>query len=344
MIESVHLRNYGKITDLQANSLGKINLIVGTNGCGKTFLLKSLYTAIKSVEELGRGDDVRNIVDILSERLRWCFQTKKLGDLVKKGTKEHLAFDMSCGAGKIISYTFSNSTEVKVNHVVCTHPPRNENSIFLPAKEVLSLYNIINEYSRIQKRFGFDSTYSDLIEALSIAPHRGKNYKVFSLARESLFKLLGGKADFDSKKNEWYYKEGNMKFPIGSASEGVKKLSILDRLLANGYLSRDSVIFIDELESALHPRAISEFIKLIAEMAEQMNIQFFISTHSYHVVKSLHLVAVKKNIPTPFISFEKDEENNAVYKVADLRDEVPDNPIIQESIRIFEEEMELAFQ
>ena len=81
-----------KIDNMSFDKFQNMNLIIGENGTGKTFLLKVLYTAMKTVEDYRRGDDVRSSADILAERLRWCFQTEKLGDIVKKGTDEPLVF------------------------------------------------------------------------------------------------------------------------------------------------------------------------------------------------------------------------------------------------------------
>ena len=53
------------------------------------------------------------------------------------------------------------------------------NSVFIPAKEVLSLFSVILKSREIDKSFGFDDTYYDLVKALRIAPSKGKNYKVF---------------------------------------------------------------------------------------------------------------------------------------------------------------------
>ena len=44
-------------------------MIIGENGTGKTFLLKALYSAVKSLEDYKRGDDISPINDILSEKL-----------------------------------------------------------------------------------------------------------------------------------------------------------------------------------------------------------------------------------------------------------------------------------
>ena len=43
--------------------------------------------------------------------------------------------------------------------------------------------------------------------------------------------------------------------------EGIKKIGIIDRLLSNRYLQSGSIVFIDEPESFLHPKAIIEFIE-----------------------------------------------------------------------------------
>ena len=47
-------------------------------------MLKALYSAVRSVEEYRRGDDIKTISEVLSEKLRWTFQVEKLGDMVFK--------------------------------------------------------------------------------------------------------------------------------------------------------------------------------------------------------------------------------------------------------------------
>lgn len=83
-IEDLQLKNFGMIENFQCNQFSNINLIIGENGTGKTFLLKALYSAVKSLEDYKRGDDISPINDILSEKLRWTFQVDKLGDIVSK--------------------------------------------------------------------------------------------------------------------------------------------------------------------------------------------------------------------------------------------------------------------
>ena len=67
IINRIEIENLGRIKKLFCDSLSGINLIIGENGSGKTFLLKALYSAIRTTEEYKRGDDIRNANGILAE-------------------------------------------------------------------------------------------------------------------------------------------------------------------------------------------------------------------------------------------------------------------------------------
>ena len=79
--------------------------------------------------------------------------------------------------------------------------------------------------------------------------------------------MFSGKVEFDTKTSSWIYKKGNSKYSIMSTAEGIKKIAILDTLLGNRYLDKNSIIFIDEPESALHPTAIVDLLEIIAVLA-----------------------------------------------------------------------------
>ncbi len=100
-IQAVELENYGNIPSFQCSDFSNINLIIGENATGKTFLLKALYSAIRSMEDYKRGDDVRSMNEILSEKLRWTFQVDKLGDIVNRSASESLRFKLETTMSKI---------------------------------------------------------------------------------------------------------------------------------------------------------------------------------------------------------------------------------------------------
>jgi predicted ATPase len=123
---------------------------------------------------------------------------------------------------------------------------------------------------------------------------------------------------------------------MGVTAEGIKKIAILDYLLGNGYLSENSIIFIDEPESNLHPEMISKLLDIIAMLANH-GIQFFIASHSYFVIKKLFLIAQEQQMSIPVLSYQNNQ-----WVQSDLKEDLPDNPIVDESIRLYEEQLDLV--
>lgn len=334
MLNHITCKHFGPLTDLNWPDLGPINLVIGENGRGKTFLLKAIYSAIRTLEEYKRGNEPRSASEILTQKLHWTFQPDKIGDLVTKG-EDKLSFHFQFDHHNFM-YNFGKDTIRQISTLENHVPPRTSNSIFLPAKEVLSLHHIILKSREQDKVFGFDDTYLDLARALRIAPKKGKKVTEFSESRKTLEEMLGGRVEYDEITGRWQFKKGNQKFPTGVMAEGVKKIAILDRLLCNRYLDTSSVVLMDEPESALHPTAISKLLDIVALLAKR-GIQFFLASHSYFVVKKLYLIAQKEHLSIPVLSMQ-----NGQWTSSDLVNGMPDNSIIDESIRLYNDEMDLV--
>lgn len=213
MLNQIELTNFRPLGKMKWDNLDPINLIIGGNGAGKTFLMKACYCAMRALEAYQRGDDTRTAAEILVEKLKWTFEPGKIGDLVSKGKDvegplvSRIRLD-----GKDFRYSFGKDTTKQIQSLENHVPPRASNSIFLPAKEVLSMHQVILRSRDRDQVFGFDDTYLDLARALG--------------------------ADQDREAGNWRFrqKQGNQKLPIGMPSEGIKKIAILDRLLGNSYL------------------------------------------------------------------------------------------------------------
>lgn len=338
MINQIKLDNFGPLSSINWSSLNKINLIIGGNGSGKTFLLKSIYSSLRTLEDYKRGNEQRSASEILADKLYWTFQAEKIGDLVSRGNDTPLSSCITLDKSNF-SYNFGKDTTKQISNLENHVKPRASNSIFLPAKEVLSLHQIILKSREQDKVFGFDDTYFDLAKALKIATTKGKNVAEFAVSRTRLEGILGGVIQYEESSSRWLFVNAKrQKFPIGVTAEGVKKIAILDILLGNRYLTTDSIILIDEPESALHPTAISQLLDIVEMLAER-GIQFFMASHSYFVVKKLFLIAQKNNWSIPVISAV---DSGWIYD--DLKNGMPDNPIIAESISLYQQEVELTLK
>ena len=180
MIEQVELKNYGLHSNIEWDSLGKINLIIGENSCGKSFILKAIYSAMRTIEAFGRGQNNKTPAEILSDKLYWTFQTKTLGD------DENLSFQMVLD-GKRFSYGFGDSTTKTISNIVNEHNQRSSNTVFIPEKEVLSICGIIRKSREQDSVFGFDDTYLDLVRAISLPVQReNASYSYFALKKAYL--------------------------------------------------------------------------------------------------------------------------------------------------------------
>lgn len=335
MIKNFELGNYGPIRSIKAENCGPINLIIGPNRSGKTLLLKALYTAQRTIELFKRGKNIDSDKDILFKKLYWTFQIDKIGNLVSKPDKGNLYFSMTDSEGGTFSYSFSPSTEKQIVKLSNTCSPSNSNSIFLPAKEVLSLLEIIEFEREDRQAFGFDETYYDLAKALTPGG-KGKNKKIFSKMRNELEEAIDGRIVFSKEKDAWVFRQGNMEIDINLTSEGTKKIAILDTLLGNHFLSEKSIVFIDEPEAGLHPSLLVRLLDIITALAKA-GLQFFIASHSYFVIKKLYLIAHQNQMDIPVISFQNDSELSV--EIDNLKEGMPKNQIIDESIELYTQEL-----
>lgn len=334
MIKEFQVQNFGCIDSIRVENLKGINLIVGPNSCGKSTLLKALYAAKRSAELFQRGKNDESYQRLLHKKLRWTFQVDSLQSLIKKDAS--LSANVQFKADKAeVNFSIDKQKGLICSPLYNAVKPTPVNSVFLPAKEILSLQKLVIKTHSLDMEFGFDETYYDLAMALNSPTTKGKNPRGFVNSRKMLKDITGGVVSFDAKENRWILKKDGHTFPIELASDGIKKIGILDTLLGNRFLTKSSVVFIDELESSLHPTAISKFLDIVYELSA-CGVQFIISSHSYFVVKKLYLLAQKNRQSIPIISLD------GGYRVDDLLDGIPeDNQIIAESIRLYEEEIDL---
>lgn len=334
MIKGVQLKNFGPLSSFSWDDLRGINLVIGPNGCGKTFLLKMLYATMKTLETHNRGDELRSAKEILAEKLHWTFQGDKIGDLVSKGSSGKLECRVSFVQSHLY-FSYGPDARKEIASLEYGIQKREENSVFLPAKEVLSLRKPILYSRENEMLFGFDDTYYDLAKILGIYPTRGKNFPIFSECRKKLDQLAGGRLRWDKKRERWVFNQGKKKTFVNLMSEGIKKISILDILLSNRYMTPGSILFIDEPEAALHPKALTTLLEILFELSNE-GIQIFMASHSYFVVKKLHILAVQNKQDIPIYSFGGETPG-----AGNLKEEIPDNPIVDESIQLYREEIDL---
>ena len=132
---------------------------------------------------------------------------------------------------------------------------------------------------------------------------------------------MNGDSIFDDKffSGGFKYKRNDGKiFDLLDCATGIKSFAILQMLLKNGFLGKDTMLVLDEPESHLHPQWIVEYANLIVLLQKQIGVKFFVATHSSDLVSAVRYIAEKENC-LKNVSFYLAEENvDGKYSYRDL--------------------------
>ena len=339
MIKEIEIENFMQLQN-QKIEFGNINIIAGINDTGKTSLLKLIYASVKAKEEIIKQKK-DNYKEHLSTKILNVFDIDKLGDLVTKN-KENLKVNILYNNNYNQIFSFSNKSKKTIKNISEFNNYNFEyKTTFLPPKEVLTIRKLIRTtIEQYDFRGGYDDTYYDLVKSLDIPLAKGSLSKGFKKADIELETSLQGR--IINNNGEFVFKKNKYKFPISLTAEGVKKIGIINQLLKNKTIDKNSILFIDELEVALHPKIIQKVAKIIFDLS-QLGVQVFIATHSYFVIKSFHLLALEYDKDICFLNF-KNENDNVTIDVSNLKDGIANNEIVDTSIEMFELEQNIKIK
>jgi energy-coupling factor transporter ATP-binding protein EcfA2 len=328
MYKELLVENMGAFGRLEWSGHAPVNILVGENDTGKTHLLKLLYAVARSVYETTQRakTDQPRWSEVLAQKLLAVYEPRgwRLGELVAKGEKG-LKVECSVGAqhlyfafGRDTRNTISQCTEL-VGACVAAAP------LFLPPKEILTALDAIAATKEQLAIPGFDETYQDLVTALRQPPSRGRVQHDLQSALDTLEELLHG--EIRREGNEFIYKKGNQLFAMAQTAEGVKKIGILSTLIRNRALTAGGMLFVDEPEANLHPRAIVAFVGMLLALSDA-GIQVYLATHSYAVLKELELQARPRAEGQVAVNSLARNDTGVHATCSDLHQGMPDNAVV----------------
>jgi AAA15 family ATPase/GTPase len=334
---------------LQWKQHASLNVIIGENDTGKTHLLKLLYAMARAIEDYSKkkaGPEPKELSELLANKLRWTFLPQKLelGRLVTRGSGNRLSVDLCWNLGGHLRFGFGKDTTSKIVEINTNGLPELEGNkaSFLPPKEILSIFDAIVATRETVEIAAFDDTYYDLVQDYRQPPTRGKLQDNIKRVFEHLEDVTGGgEVEMDSNGNI-IFKRGKEVFNMHQTAEGIKKIGILSRLMRNRRLTPAGgcMLFVDEPEVNLHPKAIVLFAEMLHEFA-QSGIQVYLTTHSYFLLKRLEQLAREKKTDYSLLDLRKQEGVGVTGTVTKLRDGLPQNPIVQESLALFDRDVQL---
>lgn len=313
MLKRLHLKNFTVFADADFEFGPGLNVIVGTNGTGKSHVLKLGYVVAQTVAAAEQDWRSKPEDEITEGRLGFLgiFNfSSRLSNTFLPGTQNKLVRNVANKQDAQVEACFGHMNEIEFDFII-NYSDKPSNSIgkvnidkkpslpdivvtapvFIPAKEVLSLMPDIVGISKNNPDL-FDSTYYDLATQLTI-----RTPKVLPKNTKSIIdkwaEVMNGTIQSEDGRFYFYPNNGD-RFRVGLAAEGFRKLGTLSHLLANGTLNKESTLFWDEPEANLNPALLRHLAAILAELARQ-GFQIILATHSMSLLKEFHILSREKD-------------------------------------------------
>jgi predicted ATPase len=142
--------------------------------------------------------------------------------------------------------------------------------------------------------------------------------------------------------NPFMFKKDKSQYTMSLTAEGIKKIGVLTTLIRNRELGTNTIIFLDEPETALHPEAQRKFAEMLFALTKIEGVKVFLATHSYFIINQFSIIARREKANINCISIEKERGKTIVETtISDLKDGLPTNSIIAEVKEMFLEDMKI---
>ena len=320
-IKAIKVEYFTVFKNMEVEITPGINIFIGENGTGKTHLLKLVYAA----NTIYSTNYMYNIHDLFGNKFR-------LGGcrFVINGDDSHT---WTLAGTSTPSQTTLHPTKSYVHVDI----DAKTSTVFIPAKEFLSMPNIIWVAEEYKNSLNLDVTITDIIKkAQNMIPDSISEFAL-SIAHK-IENLIDGKVFFDEKdKTFWIHKNNGDKFPFTSEAEGFRKWGLLWQLIMNKSITKGSVLLWDEPEANLSRIDTSSLVDILLELSRH-DVQIFLATHDYNLMKYFS-IKTKPNDNVMFHSLYKTEDGVACESDVDY-DLLEHNAIIDANTKLLEDDIE----
>ena len=285
MITRIGFEKFTAFEKLEVNCSPGINVFVGTNGTGKTHILKCIYAVC----------DITKSKKNFAEKINKVFLPSKeqIGRLVKRtrgSSTGSVEVVRNVGAESLkLRLSISNHTTVpekaKILGASKRWTEKELESVYIPVKEMLSnAPGFRSLYAR--REISFEEIYPDIVDRALLSFLKGP----IDAARRKILEIL--QREMDGKvvinNEEFFLRNKQGKFEFTLLAEGIRKLALLWVLIQNGTLLNGSVLCWDEPEANLNPKLMRVVVEILLEL-QRLGVQVFLATHDYVLLKEFDL-------------------------------------------------------
>ena len=137
---------------------------------------------------------------------------------------------------------------------------------------------------------------------------------------KNIEKIIGGQISFGN--TGYQFNSPNLKpIDIQNTASGIKQIGVIQLLLSNRKLNKDSFLIIDEPEVNLHPEWQIKFAKILVLLAKDLNITIYINTHSPMFMEAMSLYSEYYGLlDDTFVYLTEKKDDGFRFKQIDSKD------------------------
>jgi AAA15 family ATPase/GTPase len=330
-IEKAHIQNFTVFENTEMEFVNGVNIIIGTNGTGKTHLLKSLYAICESVNN--KGEDVYDI----SQPYFSVNPMELVRDKKNRNNRTYVKAYFSKNSSASYEIIKHEGMKLAADGASYNYADFKVKTIFIPAKEMLAhSRGFLALYNKF--KIPFDKTYIDIITNAEL-PEARESSTLNKELLKTISNVIHGEVIHE---NSTFYivKTSGEKIEFPIEAEGLRKFGLLWKLIKNGLLEKETVLFWDEPEANINPELMPILVELMLEL-QRKGVQLFIATHSYNLAKYFE---VKRNESDQVLYHHLYKTENGVQVDSNIYfGQLKDNPIIEADARLLDEVIEGNF-
>ncbi|MCC7430573.1 AAA family ATPase [bacterium] len=354
MLNSLLVKNYRNLENLEIPSLARVNLIVGKNNVGKSSLLEALYLYFTTNENFGTSLEV--IRKILLDRDELFFEQKDFKNIetfspiftnrkiVYFDENKFIFIGESEKGGIVISPSkFYNVTGEDDNFKKRERIKNNEEFLNL-AKQGMKIESEIringSGIAYTLNSGNYELNYFTPTNDLSLlanckflttktnSPELSKLWDEITLTNKekyviealSLIEPIEGLSFIETTerpKIPLVKTKNNQRIPLKSMGDGINHILSIALNLVN---CENGCFLIDEFENGLHYSVQTKLFEVIFSLAEKLNAQVFATTHSNDTLKAFSEVINNKKYQNQG-KIIRLENKNGLIKHVEISDE-----------------------
>jgi predicted ATP-binding protein involved in virulence len=313
-IARIRLSNFTAFEQFDHTFSPGLTVVTGTNGTGKTHLLKVMYSACA----ITNGEDREYS---FAQKLTNVFRPygDRIGRLARRqATSVTSSVLIETRDGRSLTYKFSNHTAEATNvrsSMQAAWKARQIVSAFIPVKEMLAhAPGFVATTAR--RELAFEDVYPDIIKLAYLPRLKGPAKQDRKQLLGKLEKAVDGKVI--TKGEHFFLKSAQGELEFSLLAEGMRKLALIWLLIQNGTLLGGSILFWDEPEANLNPKLMEQLVDVMLEL-QRNGVQIILTTHNNVLLRYIDLKR-KKTDAVEFLNLVNTEKGVVTNKSRALRD------------------------